>query len=181
MGVGAAPSEEPTVASPVGLGPEATGIRYDLRLQPDGLIELRIGKFGPWLLSEEQARDFDGALSSMAMFSRDRRDHLRGADRWVFRRESDRLYAKIHDQETDLIPYAVGVQRSKYSQGFVCDGCRASLVKGATAYKAGKQRNGYGHVSWGEVRFCSRCAANTVEARAAKGLRVIDGGRGATG
>lgn len=169
--------DPPQAAIVASIADDPTGIAYQLRLQPDGLISLRIGKLGPWLLSEDQARDFEHSLAAMANSSRDRRTHLRGADRWTFRREGETLYAKIYDQEAALAPYTVGTQRARYSQGFTCDRCKVRFVKGTRAYKPVKWDFGW-RVRWSDVRFCGACVAGTIEARVAKGLRVIDGGKG---
>lgn len=176
-----APPQSAPVAS---IADDPTGIAYQLRLQPDGMISLRIGKLGPWLLSEEQARDFEHSLCAMANDSRDRRTHLRGADRWAFRREGETVYARIYDEEATLAEYTVGTQRRGLHQaqppGFTCDRCKVRFVKGTRAYKAAKWDSSGWRVQWSTVRFCGACVAGTIEARVAKGLRVLDGGKGRT-
>lgn len=184
----AARTELPSLA-PTSARGAIHGLPFELRVEPDGLILLtmatEIGR-ATWRATPEQLTVFFRAIAHVNYEASARQEHLRGADRWTFRRgpAPGLLYAKIMDQEAFLVPWTSGGRRVRENgQTFrekTCDGCGVELPKGTRGYRPGSdtRSNGMsGCVSWSTVRFCEPCVEAASEATERPRLVAIDGGK----
>lgn len=162
------------------------GVLYELAMEPDGLVLFTM-RTGPkkhdwirWRATPEQLRRLGHAALHLASAGDDRQQHLRGADRWTFRRREDGAFvARIRDEDGELVPWRCAGRRPnapgrRPPQPERCAACNVDLLKGASGYRP---RDGIaGRVSWSAVRFCAGCVAAAPATAARSALRVIDGG-----
>jgi predicted RNA-binding Zn-ribbon protein involved in translation (DUF1610 family) len=118
-------------------------LRWTGRLNADGSIDFVCSGTG----TAEEARRAGDALNHLASRSEDRLEQLRGADRWLFRRERtqgrETFFAKIHDEECGLVPWRSGGRRpdprGRTLPEQTCDACKAELPRGARGYRGARE------------------------------------------
>lgn len=145
---------------------------YEGLLFPDGTMTWRARVEGA---THADVDRMASSLGHLLYAARTREEHLRGADRWVFRRENDAFFGRYHDTDVALIAYTAGKRRG-VRLPLLCEVCGRDIKPGSKGYRCGARRGIGAWVAWSEIRFCAGCVEAAPVATARAHLRVIGGG-----
>jgi hypothetical protein len=157
----------------------ATSLTWVGHLEADGSVVFSSSGTG----TPDDARRMADALWHLTRHGEERQRHLRGADRWTFRRfEGGIFWAHVNDQKNMLVPWRSGGRRPN-RHGFKlpeqkCEACHVELPAGTPGYKPYDRSDGMANtVDWRGVRFCEPCVEAATEATARPKLVALDGGK----
>lgn len=152
-------------------------VRWEGRLHEDCSITFTITGKG----SADEARAAALALHHLANCAEERARHLRGAHRWIFRRdpESGVYWVRHDDTDRALMSWTAGT-RKPGRQPEKCEACSRQMPTGTKGYRVDRSVRGRGWYggSWSYVRLCTACVEAAPAATGHAHLRAIDGGKG---